>query len=383
MKILHLMIANFYCDNYNYQENVLPRMHKEGGHDVKIIASTEVFVEANTLGYTTEGRYYNEDGIPVVRLPYIKGFPASVIHKLRIYKGLYDEIIDFKPDIIFCHGMQTCGLLQVVKYVKKNSGVLLYADNHADPYNSATNWLSKHFLHMFLYKQIVRTALPYIQKVLYLTYESKEFLKNMYNIKEEKMEYYPLGGTIFPDNVQLNYRKAKRKDLELDDQDIILMHSGRISSGKKTKELLKAFNSVDYPNIYLLIVGEIEKSYLNEIMPLIKENSRVKYLGWKTGKELQEYLCAADIYMQPGSQSVTMQNALCCGCAVMVTSVKSHKYLLGNAAFYADCESDIKDLLIDISKNPQLISEKRSSCYAIAKNKLNYKVLADKIIAGF
>ena len=36
MKILHLMLACFYIDNYSYQENYLPKYHKKQGNDVEI-----------------------------------------------------------------------------------------------------------------------------------------------------------------------------------------------------------------------------------------------------------------------------------------------------------------------------------------------------------
>ena len=72
MRILHLMLACFYIDNYNYQENILPRINKQDGHDVKIIASVEMFIDNESIGCVEPGRYVNEDGIEVVRLPYKK-----------------------------------------------------------------------------------------------------------------------------------------------------------------------------------------------------------------------------------------------------------------------------------------------------------------------
>lgn len=43
MKILHLCLANFYIDNYSYQENMLPKFHKKLGYEVEIIASMQSF----------------------------------------------------------------------------------------------------------------------------------------------------------------------------------------------------------------------------------------------------------------------------------------------------------------------------------------------------
>ena len=70
MKIVHCCLSCFYIDNYNYQENALPRQNKLDGHDVSIIASTETFINNTNLGYVQPSQYVNEDGIPVRRIPY-------------------------------------------------------------------------------------------------------------------------------------------------------------------------------------------------------------------------------------------------------------------------------------------------------------------------
>ena len=37
MKIIHCCLAAFYIDNFSYQENILPKIHKLQGNDVFII----------------------------------------------------------------------------------------------------------------------------------------------------------------------------------------------------------------------------------------------------------------------------------------------------------------------------------------------------------
>ena len=68
MKILHCCLACFYIDNYSYQENILPKFHKFQGNDVKILASTETYINNKVLGNTVSGSYFNEDDIEVTRI---------------------------------------------------------------------------------------------------------------------------------------------------------------------------------------------------------------------------------------------------------------------------------------------------------------------------
>src|SRR5690242_2041292 len=98
MRILHLMLSCFYIDNANYQENVIPRQNLKDGHEVKIIASTEVFIKNNQLGLVSPGSYLNEDGIPVTRLSYKYFFHDFISKKIRSYANLYKSISEFAPD---------------------------------------------------------------------------------------------------------------------------------------------------------------------------------------------------------------------------------------------------------------------------------------------
>ena len=135
MKIVHLMLACFYIDNYSYQENYLPKYHKLAGHDVEIIASLFTFDEnGNGKWLPKADKYINEYGIPVTRLDFAN-IPMS--KRLRRYIGLADELSRISPDIIFIHGVQFSDISVVGKYVKANPNTKVYIDNHADFSNSA------------------------------------------------------------------------------------------------------------------------------------------------------------------------------------------------------------------------------------------------------
>ena len=114
-------------------------------------------------------------------------------------------------------------------------------------------------------------------------------------------------------------------------------------------------------------------------MNLICRSESIMYLGWKSSEELHEYLAACDIYMQPGGQSVTMQNALCCGAALAVYPHKSHKFLLGDSVFYIKDVDDMVELFNQVSRNRELITEKRALSYKLACEKLNYKIIASRL----
>ena len=59
MKIVHLCLGCFFPDNYSYQENMLPKFHKELGYDVKVLDYSEIVkgegsVDCSTLALLRE-----------------------------------------------------------------------------------------------------------------------------------------------------------------------------------------------------------------------------------------------------------------------------------------------------------------------------------------
>ena len=91
MKVVHLCLGSFYPDNYSYQENLLPKFHKELGHCVEVIASTQSFDENGKVCFLKNiGTYQNEYDIKVTRLPYKSG--AKIWKKLKRYQGCYETL---------------------------------------------------------------------------------------------------------------------------------------------------------------------------------------------------------------------------------------------------------------------------------------------------
>lgn len=373
------MLSSFYIDGYNYQENVLPKMNKLDGNEVKIIASTVTYINNKTPGFLEPKKYMNEDGIEVIRVPYVKYLPRFLNTKIRIYKNLKENIEEFEPDVIFFHGLGGYALISVAKYIKTHPNVKLFVDIHSDANNSATNFFSKYILHKTFNKRIIQKSLPYVQKVFCISYETQLFAEEIFSIPEEKLMRLPLGGIIFEETIREKKRKRRRNELGLSDEDILIVHSGKMDRLKRTKTILDAFQKTKAKKIYLVIIGEFSEDMWPVVEPIIKKDPRIRFLGWKNSEELLEYLCAADLYIQPGGQSATMQNAACCGSALALYPHKSHKMLMGETVFYIDTVESIQGLLEEISANSEVLEKKRKASFDLAKKELDYKEQAKRI----
>lgn len=380
MKILHLCLANFYIDNYAYQENILPRINHEDGHDVRILASTETFVDNVHLGYVEPSEYVTEYGVPIKRLPYKKVGNRFVTHKFRAYPHLYEEIAAFAPDVILCHGLQFWSVRDVIRYKKDHPQVKLYADTHTAAYNSGTSWLSLHILHRLYYRYLTQKALPYLERYFYIGEGEREFSARNYNIPDGLMEFYPLGGTLLSDEEYSAMRAKRRTELGLGEDDRLYVHSGKLDALKRTDELLRAFSAVDDPHAVLAVIGSIPEDRRSVLLPLIEADKRIRYLGWRTGEELQEYLCAADLYCQPGSVSATMQNAICRNTPVMSYPHLPYTERLDYGQFFwVKTQADMEQGFTQVKADPTLLVPMTANSRRCAEELLDYRKLAARL----
>lgn len=372
------MLSCFYIDNAHYQENIIPKINKKNGHEVLIIASTDVFVKNNVLGTTNSSTYINEDGIKVIRIPYLNFLSNYVAMKIRAYKGIYKIIEDFAPDIILFHGAAAYALNDVGRYIKKNPLTKLFVDSHEDFNNSARGFVSKYILHLLFYKKILLNNLKYIDKILYITKETHNYLKELYDVPEEKLGFFPLGGIIPEEELRNNTRNKIRKKLNVSENDFLCIHSGKFDKLKRTEDILKGFSECKSKKNKLIIVGVINETFEATLKEFLKDD-RIQFLGWKKADELQEYLMASDLYIQLGSQSATMQQSICNGCVVAVYPFESHTFLLKDACYYITNEVELTNILNKIDSDDSDFREKVKKSKHIAKDLLNYEVISNVI----
>jgi len=378
MKILHLAVSCFYIDGYNFQENIIPRFNLNDGHEVKIIASTETYVTNNKLGYVTPSKYINNDGIIVERIPYRKFLPRKIMSKLRMYIGLYNKISEFKPDVILHHGVPSFELFTLSKYKSHNPRVKIYLDSHEDKYNSAKNFLSKVFLHKIYYKLIVRKNYKNFEKILCVSLESMDFCSQVYKIPTSYLEFFPLGGEILANDEYENNRKKNIKKYDLEDK-IIFIHSGKMNERKKTLMLLEQFTKLENKNLILLLAGSFSDEIKVKSELYLKEDSRIKYLGWLNSNEINGLMCASDVYVQPGSQSASLQNAICYRNAIIAYEHKSHvPFVDGNGYLIRD-EETLYNAMKNISQDVDMLISMKAKSFDIAIKLLDYKELSKRI----
>ena len=384
MRILHVCLAQFYIDDYGYQENILPRMHQAQGHDVKIVASTETYSEKHVLTYTTAGSYLTGDGIPITRIPYAGWLPGPLARKLRVYPGLKDELERFSPDVLFLHDCQFLSVSTIARYAKKHPKVRVYVDGHTDFGNSAKSWLSKHILHKLVYRYCAQLIEPVTLKFYGVLPARVSFFQEIYGISETKTELLVLGAddTKFDLNKRSHIRASIRDRLRLAGEDFLLITGGKIDRRKNIHTLLQAVAALSDANVKVILFGTPDDDMEQEITQLARHPS-VRNVGWIAPDDVYDYLLCADLAVFPGTHSVLWEQAVGTGipCIFRRWDGMDHVDVGGNCEFLeTGGECEITEALRRITCDRDKYGQMRRVALAKGVAKFSYSQIARRAI---
>lgn len=385
MKILHVCLASFFPDNYSYQENMLPKFHKQQGHEVEVIASLETFDANGKVSYYEKAsQYRNEFDIPVTRLEYQS--PEKVFKRLRRYVGTAEALQKAAPDLIFIHGCQFLDIDIFARYCKKHPQVRVYVDNHADFSNSARNWLSKNVLHSVIWKHCAHVIEPYATKFYGVLPVRVDFLKNIYGIPANKCELLVMGA----DDEKViaaaapEVRSDIRRKYNLAEDDIVIMTGGKIDAFKtQTLLLMEAVRNIANPKLKLIVFGSVTNE-LKEKVNALADGEQVQYIGWVESKDSYAYFAAADLVVFPGRHSVFWEQVAAQGIPMLVKSWDGthHVDLGGNVRFlYEDSVAEIQGELERLLEDPERLAQMKRVAVEKGMRTFSYNDISQRAIA--
>lgn len=385
MKVVHLCLGSFYPDNYSYQENLLPKFHKELGYDVEVIASTQSFDEHGKVCYLPNaGTYQNEYDVKVTRLPYKSG--NKIWKKLKRYQRTYETLEKAEPDILFIHGGQFLDIDQVVKYLKKHSSITVYVDNHADFSNSATNWFSKNILHRIVWKHTEHQIEPYTKKFYGVLPVRVDFLKDVYGLPADKCELLVMGADdeLVERAKTSGSRQRIRAQYGIKDDDFLIMTGGKIDQWKtQTLLLMQAVQNIENDHVRLIVFGSVTQELMDQVKELA-DGTKVQYAGWVQSNDTYDYFEAADLVVFPGRHSVMWEQVTGQGKPMLVKDWPGthHVDLGGNVIFLKeDSVSEIENEINHLVETPDEYEHMKKIAQDKGMNVFSYKNIADKALS--
>ena len=378
MRILIVTTGNEFTPSMLYKENYLIKAAQAHGDEIFVFANQYTYVKGKTELVVAEEKV---EGYTLKRFKYRSYGNKMLTSRVRRIDGLENEIIRLKPDLIFFN----CGQVYNIKNLKLIKQALpevkIVLDFSTKYLNSARNWFSRNVQHRLMYRSWLQQALPYVDKIFYISQESKVFAKEMYKFPDEIMEHNNLPGEIIPVETKMAYKHEVFAKMGMTKDTIMFMYSGKIYPEKKVDRLVRAFVRTEVPNFRLIIIGVYnDDSSRLAIEPLIASDKRIKFMNFVSGSELTKYVCAADLYIQPGSISQTCQTAVCCGTPLCFNDIPTHREIYNGNGFFVDSEEDIYNVFETISKNPSILKDMSRKAYLMAREELDYHVIYRKIL---
>jgi len=385
MKICHIAIACFYIEGWAYQENILPKYHKKLGYDVDIITTRYTKDKNNRPGLRDAGSYTNDSGINVEVLDYDTDNIFYKLKKVRKVKGLYDRLIDAKPEIVFVHGCQFFNTSDIIRYKKEFPEVKIYVDQHGDYYNMPITGIKNFILQKVVFRFIAKRLSKYVEKFWGVTPWRVDYLRNVYGLPAHKLDLLVMGGeSDIIDSVRKDLNiEQRRQSYNLDINDFVIVTGGKIDKVKNIDRLLRAFESLNIDRLKLLIFGSITKECEEELSGMIKCNSNINFLGWKSSKEITEMFLLSDLAVFPGTHSVLWEQAVACGIPLLVKSWQGmrHVDVGGNCTFLENAsEEEITDKLKIIVSDMKLHGKMKDVAMDKGIHDFSYYTIAKKSI---
>ncbi len=347
MKIVHIAISEKYVEGMSYQENLLSSAHKKLGYDVYIITQQSYINKNKEIVSRPIGSYVNDEGVNVTILPYARQNKFTKLF-FPITKGLYEQLCEISPDIIFVHGVTAPDNREVVRYMVSNPNTVLYADNHNDYYNSPLKGL-KGLIGKMAFRRNVSYLLPYVKCVWGTTPWRVEYLNEQYKVPLEKTGLLIMGADeqqIVGKNVDRIKQKV-RSHYSIPSDAFLVVTGGTLDKRKKQDILMKAISKMHNENIWLLVFGSPTKE-MEHVFASYKSVPNIVMTGWLPAEEGYDMFLASDLAFFPGTHSVLWEQAAACAIPVVVQHWEGmeHININGNALLLDTINEDVISKII-------------------------------------
>ncbi len=348
MKIVHLCLNVPFNEGWGYQDNLLPKYQVMHGAEVLVLATDTMF-ENGIVVNVPEETFVSQDGYKVIRLK-AKNVPVKALRFIEKY-DIYGILEEFRPDLIFSHGLLNITMLQAIKY-KKKYGCRIVQDNHQDWNNSPNAKFKKlrsRLLHGY-YILLNRYTQKHVEKIYGVTPCRIDFAQDYFKVSSKKTDLLIMGASDEKINFaeKNNIRQKIRNELGVADNTMLIVTGGKIEPYKKIVELMDAVKNIE-ADVKLLVFGSPVKGYEKTFSEHINEN--VINIGWIPADAVYDYFFASDLAFFPGLHSVLWEQA----CASKIPCVfrrldgMDHVDCGGNSDFIDDVTAEgIKNKITEL-----------------------------------
>ena len=293
----------------------------EKGYDVDVACNCK---EGNTI---SDERI--KALIEKLKLKNVKVYHIPIPRKISNIKGIKTSITEIRKmckkngyTLMHCHSPIGSVVARIAACNARKKGMkVIYTAHGFHFYKGAPkkNWL--------VFYPIEKMCSKLTDVLITINQEDYIFAKK--HMKAKKIEYIPgVGIDIKKFNNGEFDRAAKRKELGLDADDIMLLSVGELNQNKNHEVIIKAIGALENQNIHYFIAGKGDKE---EFLKKLSEQKNVKLhlLGYRT--DISELYNSADIFVFPSIReglSVSLMEAMASGLPCIVSKIRGNVDLI-------------------------------------------------------
>lgn len=348
------------------------------------------------------------EGVHIHRLP-VPGFSGSSKLKstLPATKWLIQNRNDY--DIVHCHGVNPLEWSALIAgFITKKPFVVKIALSNFLNYAGAKDGFkmkpkNKVGISSSIIRPLFHPALKFIRKRLIQKAHSvfsisPEISSNLNAVGHHNIVNIPNGIDIDEFSpVSIEGKNALRRKLNLPDDGILFIYSGRLTIEKNIKTLLLAWemsaNVADLPKIQLIILGDGRAQVYSTEEELTSHaiKRRLKTVFFKgTVQNVKEYLQAGDVFVLPSlweGMSNSLLEAMACGLPAIASDVPGNQALIDKDAsgllFDTNSPQELASCIQRLAQNTNTRLAMGRQAREIAQNRFSLSRITENIICEY
>ena len=271
---------------------------------------------------------------PRLKILAIEQTSGYTVHNLEVrfefshrvwLNGLIKALVQFQPEVIFCHGITQPHSLQLL-YSKELQNIPIIADEHvllSDIQNSFSRKIFYRLAGLFFRRKMEQR----FTRLVGISDGVGRLFRDIVGISDAKIQIITLGTDtrLFKEDKALG--AAFRKKHGLQEKAIVVGYTGKMGEYKKVHFLIDAANKLQNYNIAVLLVGNVLGNYTHLLEEKIAASAvQVVWLPAVAQSELPAVYNACDFLAWPAHQTISTVSASACGKPVICSDFLKERY---------------------------------------------------------
>lgn len=240
-----------------------------------------------------------------------KAFKPSSAHSMGIYNPTaIAEISAYQPDYLLIYGWAHYSHLQIMRHFKGKIRILFRGDSTLLPHRSwFANGLRLHFL---------RWVYRHVDLALYVGTNNKKYYQK-FGLTHRQLIFVPhaVDNKRFATTTD---RQAVRKQLGINDTDLLILYAGKLIPKKGIELLIEGFLLAGIPNSHLLIVGggPLEKAL--KTAHLYHQN--IHFMAFQNQQKMPQVYQSCNLFCLPSTNDtwgLAVNEAMAAGKAILIS----------------------------------------------------------------